>query len=329
MVSHRGAKVLIVIAIVFLLAGLGAAAFAFLPTAIQDTAPIPPDTNGTEYFNEYDFAVLAGAHLDGTYSVLNGTPITIFVYNDADYQAYIHGSNLSGVFTTTGTGGPLHIDVPGFGTYHFITQHGPGSHSVEQDVQLSLTETGIDPGYFLGGIIAIVIGVVLLVLGIRRLRTPEPRAVPWAGPMSTPTLPSSARGPDTTRTGEGLYRVPGPLPGQPSPYSASPTGPAAPSGEGAMPMAPGVGGTPVGTIVMTLVNQAPVQETVQIFVNGASAATLTVPPGTQQQLRLTASLSSRFGSMVKVEAVTSAGRRTSQDVFVGGGGEATVAVRIG
>jgi hypothetical protein len=56
---------------------------------------------------------------------------------------------------------------------------------------------------------------------------------------------------------------------------------------------------------------------------------LTVPAGTQQQLRLTASLASRFGSMVKIEAVTSAGRRSSQDVFVGGGGEASVALRIG
>ncbi len=85
----------------------------------------------------------------------------------------------------------------------------------------------------------------------------------------------------------------------------------------------------MGTVLVSVENRSAANESVQLLLNGAPSATLTVPAGSTQQVSLPVRLSSAFGHTVAVEVVTSGGRRARQDIFVGAGGTVSVALRIG
>ncbi len=322
MVSHRTARILTVVGAALLVIGLLVALYGTTPASVQGTSSIPPDDTQYQYFSEYDFSVLSGGTVSGNFSVLNGTPVTVFVFNDADYNNYVNGANLSGLYTVTGSSGTINLAVPGWNTYHVIFQHPAGYNGTYQDVYVSLSSTGIDPSFFLGGVAAAVIGVVLIVFAVRRLRraqTAPPSGIlesraTYGGPRMPPT------GPDTSTSGGGMYRVPPPLPGTPDTAPAAAPQPAA---------APAAGPGPMGTVLLTLENQSATDESVTVSVNGLAVSTTTIPAGTTQQASLPTRLASPFGSMVTIDVVTSGGRRAQQSVFVGAHGTAPVTLRIG
>lgn len=320
MVSHRTARILAVVGVVLLLIGAFVAWYGASPASVQDTALIPPDDTQYQYFSEYDFSVLAGGTVQGTFSVLNGTPVTVFVFNDADYSNYVNGANLTGLYTVTAVNGTLNLAVPGWNTYHVIFQHPDGYNGTYQEVAVNLSSTGIDPSFFLGGVVAIVIGIALVVYGVRRLRAPQPTSPSdmFSGPATYgPSVPPT--GPDTSTAGGGMYRVPPPLPGSPGAAGVPP----------AASQTPAAGAEPMGTVVLTLENHSTADESVTVSVNGVAVSTTTVRAGTTQQANLPAKLGSPFGSMVTVDAVTSGGRRAQQAVFVGAHGSAAITLRIG
>lgn len=290
------------------------------PSGAQEVAPIAPNTATTEYFTEYDWSVLAGGSVQGTFQVLNGTPVTVFVYDDADYNAYVNGQNLTGLYTVTAVNGTISLPVSGWNTYHVVFQHGPGYGSQEQDVSVDLTSTGIDPTLFLGGIAAAAIGAALIVFVVRRARRAVAQVPPGAFDSRATYLPPAAppAGPGNAPSGDGMYRVPPPLPGTPPSTEATPAAAAQTQAE-----------APTGNVVVTLENRSTGAETVQLLVNGAAVTSLTVAPGASQVVTVTARLASPFGSMVTVQAVTSGGRRNEAAVFVGARGTAPVSLRIG
>jgi hypothetical protein len=308
MPPRRRGLIPLVLGIILLVAGLSAAVYATFPAGTDTIAPIQANDSQYEYFTEFEFSVLAGGSVQGTFSVLNGTPVTVFVFNDADYDSYVNGANLTGLHTTTAAGGTIDLQVPGFNTYHVVFAHAPGFESQEQDVAVNLTSTGIDPLFFLGGLVAVFIGVALLVVGVRRMRgsgAPAPSGVlDSRATYLPPTMPSPRPGPAPS-SGEG-FRVPPPLPG---------TTEAAP--------------TPTGDVVVTLENSSASPQTVQLVVNGAPVSSLSLGPGTTQVTTVTARLASAFGSMVRVEALSASGRRTEESVFVGAGGTARLTLRVG
>lgn len=298
-----------ILGLIVLVAGLIAMAVGFASGAQQGTAEIPPNASGVEYFTEFSWSVLAGGTVSGTFTVLNGTPVTLFVFNDADYNNYVNGQNLTGVYTDTASSGSIDLAVSGFNTYHVVFQHAPGTENLTQDVSIDMTTTGINPGFFLGGLAAAAVGVVLAVFGVRRMRRSSGQAPSGvlqsrATYMPPPTPPP---GPDTSPTGGGVYQVPPPLPGT----------------------ADTAAGVPTGNVVVTVENRSAAEETVQLLVNGVAVTSLSLPPGTSQVTTVTARLASPFGSMVTVAAVTSGGRRSESSVFVGARGTAPLALRIG
>lgn len=321
MVSHRTARILAIVGAVLLVIGVLAAWYGASPAYVQDTSAIPPDDSQYQYFSEYDFSVLAGGTVQGNFSVLNGTPVTVFVFNDADYNAYVNGANLTGLYTATAVSGTINLAVPGWNTYHVIFQHPPGYNGTYQEVSVNLYSTGIDPSFFLGGVVALVIGVVLIAFGVRRMRSS--RATPPSGVMPSRATygapPAPPMGPDTTPSGSGVYRIPPPLPGSSDSAPPSVAG-TPPAGGSEMPM---------GTVVLTLENRSAVDEHVTVSVNGVAVSSTAVPAGTTQQASLAAKLASPFGSMVTVDAVTSGGRHAQQAVFVGAHGTAAITLRIG
>ncbi len=318
MASRRVVRILIVVGIVFVLAGLFLIFYAMSPSGSQDTAPIPPNdlSTQTEYFSEYDWSVLSGGTVQGTFTVTNGTPVSVFVFNDADYNAWTNGQNLTGLYNVTAASGTLDLQVSGWNTYHIVFAHGPGYGGQEQDVSVDLTSTGIDPGYFLGGIAAAVIGVALAIFAVLRSRRPAQQAPSGVLETRATYMPPAAppSGPDTTTGVGGMYRVPPPLPGTAGTESA-----AAPTAQSA----------PTGDVVVTVENRSAAAETVQLVVNGVAVTTLTLSPGTTQTTSVTTRLASPFGSMVSVQVVTAEGRKVEQSVFVGARGTAQLNLRIG
>lgn len=324
MVSRRAARILAIVGVVLLLIGVLAAWYSSLPLSAAENVSIPPDDAQYQYFSEYDFSVLAGGTVQGTFSASNATPVTVFVFNDADYSSYVGGANLTGVYTTTAVSGTINLAVPGWNQYHVVFQHPPAYNGTWQDVAVSLTSTGIDPSFFLGGVVAIGVGLVLLVFGVRRMRAPKAASPSdtFSRSWTVGAPPAPPARPDTTAGGGGLYRVPPPLPG-----SSDSVGPTAAGAAPAAAAAPG--DLPQGTVLLTLENHSAVDERVTVSVNGVAVSTTTVPAGSSQQARLPAKLASPFGSMVSVDAVTGGGRRAQQSVFVGAHGTASITLRIG
>lgn len=315
MAARRG-RILTIVGAILLVLGLLAAWYATWPSYAQATSTIPPDDTQYQYFSEYDFSVLAGGTVQGTFTVLNGTPVTVFVFNDADYNSYVHGANVSGGYTNTAVSGSIDLAVSGWSTYHVIFQHPPGYNGTYQAVSVDLSSTGIEPSFFLGGVAALAIGLLLIAFGVRRMRQPQtglPSGILASRATYVPP-PAPPAGPGTSPSDTGAFRVPPPLPGG----AASAAGAESPAAA-----------APMGTVLLTLENRSAVDESVTLSVNGVAVSTTTVPAGTTQQTRLPAKLASPFGSMVTVDVVTSGGRRAQQSVFVGAHGTAPIALRIG
>ncbi len=322
MASRRTFRILLVIGVVVLLVGAVALALAPQPSVVSETDFLPP---GWVNYLEYPKAMVAGGTIQGTWQSENGTPVQVFVYNDADYGAYANGQNLTGLYNDTAVSGSLSLSVSGFDTYHVIIQHAAGYENTNVTVTVQFTLTGWDPTLTIGGIAGLLIGGLLAVYSVRRLRAPQAPAGMMPGPAtgqgSAPTQDSW----EATLGSSGGYPVPPPLPGSPGgggpPAGSSATAAAAPAATDAS--------TSVGTVLVTVVNGGGADASVDLVVNGVPVTHVTVPAGQSQVVNISARLASPFGSTVTVEAVQADGRRVKQAVFVGGKGTAPMTFRLG
>ncbi len=322
MASRRTLRVLLIVAVILIAAGFLAIVYGSSPASANETDLIPASWLN---FDEFSWSVMAGGTLQGNFTSLNGTPVNVLVLNDADYNSFLQGVNVTGpsiLYNVTSVSGTISLDVPGFNTYHVIFQHGAGYENGDQYVAINLTATGADPTFTIGGILALVVAAILIVYSVRKSR----RAAGPAGTLpSRATIgapPSMPPAPDTGTTGSGMYRVPPPLPGD----AANP--PAAVVSPGAAPPSD-LTNNPVGTLQVTLQNPSSADATVDLVVNGVAVTSMTIPADQSVQTSVSARLSSPFGSTVTVEAVAASGRRVRQAVFVGAGGTAPLTLRVG
>ena len=328
MASRRLLRTLLVVAVILVAAGSFSIIYGTSPGYVNETDLIPP---GWANYTEFEWSVVAGGTVQGTWQALNGTPVQVFVYNDAQYGAYVSGSNLTGLYNVTALSGNISLSVTGFDTYHVVFQHPAGYENDTQYVAVELTSTGADPTFTLGGVAALAIGALLIAFVAVRWRR-DARAQQSTGPQWDTFQPASGRSPGwgTPPAGSGGYPVPPSAPGSPpgtSPPSTPPSGPAAPASAPAA--APVPADAPVGTVVVTVVNRSAADAALDLVVNGVAVTSLTVPAGGSRQVSASAKLSSVFGSTVTVEAAMANGRRAKQAVFVGAGGSAPVSLQIG
>lgn len=319
MASRRTLRVLLVIAAVLIAVGVLAIVYGTSPASASETDLIP---SGWANFDEFSWSVLAGGTLQGSFQATNGTPVNVLVLNDADYNSFVNGQNLSGLYNVTSTSGNISLTVPGFNTYHVVFQHAAGYENTDQYVTINLTATGADPTFTLGGVLAFVVAGVCIVYSIRKSRRPSgpPGTLPSRATIGPP--PPSPSAPDTGTSDSGMYRVPPPLPGDAANPPATVVSPTAPPPSN-------LTGNPVGTLQVTLQNPSAADATVDLVVNGVAVTSMTIRAGQSAQTSVSARLSSPFGSTVTVEAVSAGGHRTRQAVFVGAGGTAPVTLRVG
>ncbi len=322
MASRRTFRILLAIGVIALLVGALALASAPAPSVVSETDFLPP---GWTNYLEYPKAMVAGGTIAGTWQSANGTPVQVFVYNDADYGAYANGQNLTGLYNVTAVNGSLSLSISGFDTYHVVVQHAVGYENTNVTVTVQVTLTGWDPTLTIGGIAGLVIGALLITLSARRLRSPH-------APAGTMPSRATVQGPppqdswEATLGGSGTLQVPPPLPGSPG-GGGAPT-PSA-SSSAASPSAATDASAPVGNVLVTVANGGAADASLDLVVNGVPVTHVTVPAGQSQVVNVSARLASPFGSMVTVEAVQADGRRAKQAVFVGAKGTAPLTLRVG
>src|SRR5437867_2292715 len=186
---------LAVVGAILLLAGVAALASSFQPLTDSATITIP---SGAQWYYAYDFSLLANGHVSGSFQERTGGTVDVYVFTDAQYQAYDGGGSPQPLFSTAGSSGQLDVALPGSDTFHLVFDHGSGYDAVQQDVEVVITVSGIGPpSYFIAGIVALGIGTVLIGIAAWKERRDKRAPRPAFAPMqpNVPFYPPPSWGP--------------------------------------------------------------------------------------------------------------------------------------
>jgi hypothetical protein len=305
----RGYVVLLAVGIVAALIGLGVLFAGFRP---QTHPLVFTITAGASHYVRYEFAVVTGGTVSGSFAVDSGT-VNVWVMTDAQHATFIGGGTLAYLSATSGSSGTFFANLPSGGTYFVETGHGGGYEATEQTGTEAVTIGALTTAPFVTSIVLVGIGAVLLGIGAWWRTKPARPDVPWYTPP--PYIPS------------GVY-FPPPMPGG---FGPPPSGPPGWAPGPAMPAPPGAApgfGTVLGTVLVTVENGSASDETVELLANGVNTATLQVAAGASGQASLRVQVPSGYGTTVVVQAVSRGGHRAQQAVFVGSVDPAHVALRI-
>jgi len=178
--------VLAVVGAICLLGGIGALAESVRPASDSATITIP---SGANWYYVYDFSLLASGHLSGTFQERSGGTVDVYVFTDAQFNVYDGGGSPQPLFSTSGVSGTIDVALPGSDTFHLVFDHGAGYDSLEQDVTVDITVSGIGPPIVvIAGIIALGLGILFIVLAAwkerRDRRAPQPMY-----PLMQPNVP--------------------------------------------------------------------------------------------------------------------------------------------
>lgn len=297
------------VGIVAALIGLGILFASFGPT----THPlIFTLTAGANHYVRYQFSVVTGGTVSGSFSAYSGT-VNVWVMTDAQHTAFISGGTLSYLSASSGSNGTFSATLPSGGTYFVETGHGSGYETTVQTGTEEVTIDALPTTPFVASMAVIGLGAVLLGIGLWwRTKPPRP-AFTWSTPP--PYLPPGAYGPGPMQGGIGIP------PSSPPGWAAGPPMTAPPGGAPVL-------GTVLGTLLVTVENGSGTDETVEILANGVSTATLQVAGGASGQASLRVQVPSGYGLTVVVEAVSRGGRRAQQAVFIGSVDPAHVSLRL-
>src|SRR2546428_8695367 len=107
--------VLAVVGAILLLGGIAALTSSFQPLTDSATITIP---SGAQWYYAYDFSLLANGHVSGSFQERTGGTVDVYVFTDAQYQAYDGGGSPQPLFSTPRGSGQLDGAVPGSGPVH-------------------------------------------------------------------------------------------------------------------------------------------------------------------------------------------------------------------
>lgn len=164
----KGWQVLLVLGGLLVLIGLGLTAAAVLPGTTAETVTIPP---GAGWYYYYEFDLLGTGGVRGSYSVVSTTSVNVFVFTQSQFSAYTSSGSTSSLWASPGaSSGSFDVSLPGSGKYYLVFEHAAGTEAVEQEVEVTVTVSGVTPTLLAGGIGLTIIGVILAVVGTLRKR---------------------------------------------------------------------------------------------------------------------------------------------------------------
>jgi len=184
-------QVLIIVGGILLSIGLTLTVSAIRPGSTTQTITIPA---GAEWYAYYAFSVLFSGSVSGEFQVLSSGSVNAYVMTQAQYDGFSQTGSGPSAFATSGSSGTFSVNLPSGGKYFLVFTHGAGWEGVAQDVRTTLQVNGIEPTFFVGGIVSFLIGVALVAVGLRKkrqaaaARPPEfpaqPKGVVLYGPPS-------------------------------------------------------------------------------------------------------------------------------------------------
>jgi hypothetical protein len=170
-------KVLTVVGILALPIGLIGVAWSILPGSGSDSVTLPA---GQEYYGYLKIAGFEGGHLSGDFEVTPGD-ISLYVLDSDQFAEFRQSLSPSGcLFMIVGSSGSFSVDMPNSGTCYIAFNHGLDYRASQQTVRVNFNATGINIGLFVGGLIVLAVGAVLIFAGRRmkkKARAMEPAPV--------------------------------------------------------------------------------------------------------------------------------------------------------
>jgi hypothetical protein len=89
-----------------------------------------------------------GGRISGDFAELSGQPVTVYVFNQQEYDQYRANSALSSLFSTMDLSqGTYSASIPAPGTYYVVTAHGTGYAQTSEPVTLSVKVDGTNLPY--------------------------------------------------------------------------------------------------------------------------------------------------------------------------------------
>ncbi len=246
---------------------------------------------GPNYCTLHSFDLASAGGVTVTFSATPGT-VRQYVMTAAEKQAFFSGSGLTDLGYDEAASDTFTASLPSGGTYYVVSCHGT---TYEQTLQIgthTMTITGLDPVPLYVGIGALLVGLLLVVVGLRsRSRALRARAVyaAWAGSYGTPPRPTA--------------------------LSAS--------------LAASSGMPTLRSLRVRFENASAAEETLRLSLNGAPLATVSVPAGRSAELDLHPNAPVPASGTMTVEAVSGSGQRAEQPVVPDAEGRASVALRLG
>jgi hypothetical protein len=174
-------QILVAIGGILLFVGIGLVIYAVSPGSISETATIP---SGSDWYVFYEFNLLAGGRIQATITERAGGVVDVYVYTRSQYASYQTGSYPANLFQTSGTTSSVDVTLPETGTYFLVVEHGTGYEGASQEVQVTATINGVDPGFLVGGIVVVALGAILTAVGVAKRRKAMGAAPPMAPPPS-------------------------------------------------------------------------------------------------------------------------------------------------
>jgi|GEM_PF-3597636 len=182
-------KVLAIVGGILVSIGLILTVNAIVPGSTTETIAIPA---GAEWYAYYEFSILFSGSVSGEFQVLSSGSVNLYVMTQAQYDGFSLTGDGPSLFTTSGSSGTFSANLPSGGKHFLVFTHGGGWEGVIQDVRTTLRVSGIEPTFFVGGIVLVLVGVALSALGLRKKRQaaaarppefpPQPGGVVLYGP---------------------------------------------------------------------------------------------------------------------------------------------------
>jgi hypothetical protein len=89
-----------------------------------------------------------GGRISGDFVEISGQPVTVYVFNQQEYDEYVANSAPSSLFSAMDLSqGPYSASIPAPGTYYVVTAHGTGYEQTSEPVTLSVKVDGTNLPY--------------------------------------------------------------------------------------------------------------------------------------------------------------------------------------
>ncbi len=166
-----------IVAYILIVVGLIGLAWSFQPSEGTTTGELPA---GEGYYSYVKISMWLNGHVKGDFEVTSGSgTVHLYILDSAQYEDYRVDGVSENMFSSIGSSGPFSADLPTMSTYYLVVDH--ASTTEAKTVRMTYKVSGLDVKFLVGGAVALAIGAVLAMVGMR-MKAKEVAAAPPPAP---------------------------------------------------------------------------------------------------------------------------------------------------